>query len=216
MAEIQKKKSILNIVRGICIVLLAIFHMILLFVLDFNIFSDISYYDYKDSSIYILSCYGIAISLIGILGIGIIKGIWMCHSMAYVRNMIFPFVVSLLVEELYYRTNWYLQRDIIDYTALICLALSFTLLLIFLIVGLINHRVEKEYQIGRKIYRDFVIVGLVLLVIVLLGGFTALNYVRGKAELLILITMVHMSPALVVLEAWGVVMYLIYRIKKSA
>lgn len=66
-----------------------------------------------------------------------------------------------------------------------------------------------------RIYKDFIIIDIILLVVVLLGGFKALDYARGNMSLGILVTMVFMSPALAILEVWGVIMYLIYRIKKE-
>ena len=214
MAVVQKKYNKLDVINIMTIAMFIVFHLILLKVLDFQVFSEETFYEYRDNIFYGMSCYGIVFSLIGILVIGMIKCIWQCQSISYVKNMMLPFICSLIVSSLYYETNLYLQKDIIDYVSLICGTLSFTLILLFVIVGLMNYRMEKDRQIGRRIYRDFIIIDIIMLIMVLLGGFTVLNYVRGEAELIILLIMVLMSPALVVLEVWGVVMYIIYRIKK--
>lgn len=215
MKKIKSRKNLLTQLCLTSIVLFMIFHVTLLIVLDFNVFSDNHHYDFRNNIFYLISYYGIAISLIGVLVISVIKSIWMCQSVSYVKNMLLPFVMSLIVEILYCNTNLYLQKDFILYTALICLTLSFTLLLIFIIISILNYRVEKDYQIGKKIYKDFIIIDIILLVVVLLGGFKALDYARGNMSLGILVTMVFMSPALAILEVWGVIMYLIYRIKKE-
>lgn len=214
MAAVQKKFNKLDVINIMTIAMFIVFHLILLTVLDFQVISEKTRIDYRDNIFYDISCYGIAYSLIGIFVIGMIKSIWRCHSISYVKNMLLSFVCSLIASSLYYETNLYLQKDIIDYVSLICCTVSFTLILLFIIVGLMNYRMEKDRRIGRRIYRDFIIIDIIMLVIVLLGGFIALNYVRGEAELIIILIMVHMSPALVVLEVWGAVMYIIYRIKK--
>lgn len=216
MKKINSRKKVLNPLCLTSIVLFMIFHVILLIVLDFKVFSDDHHYDFRNNIFYLISCYGIAVSLIGVLVISVIKSIWTCQSVLYVKNMLLPFVMSFFVEILYWNTNLYLQKDFIEYTALICLTLSFTLLFIFIIISILNYRTEKDYQIGRKIYKDFIIIDIILLVVVLLGGFKALDYARGDTSSYILLIMVHMVPALVLLEVWGVIMYLIYRIRKSA
>ncbi|MBP3337780.1 MAG: hypothetical protein J6L69_00060 [Lachnospiraceae bacterium] len=194
----------LKLTNIIMIIFFVMFHLILLKVVD---------YQDKRSFLFNISCYGISVVLICVLLIGIIVGISKGNSISYVKNMIIPLVSAGIVNYLYYETSIYLEKDIIEYTAMICEMLSFGIVLGFCFVKVIYLVKRERENDKRKTYLYFLGINVIILAVITLGGFYVLNYARGNIARDILLIMVFMIPTLSVLAIWSAIMWVLYRIK---